>query len=114
MALTPESLVTSLHQHLDRHTNLLPALHAQLGLPQSALQQELQHLQETLLKVVDGQLVARQKDVDDWMQKCEGIERDCIEMVKCVGSHLKNVPSVGELRKMQVSRYKHLDHDQAH
>lgn len=103
MALTPESLIASLQQSLSHHATLLPALHAQLGLAPSALTMELEQLQSTLRDVVECQITKRRQEVDDWMGRCDGIERECLDLVACLGGHARTgQKSVGELRKVQV------------
>ncbi|KAG8904581.1 hypothetical protein FRB99_001544 [Tulasnella sp. 403] len=110
MALTPDTLLASLHQHLSHHATLLPALHAQLGLPPSALAVELEHLQTTLCEVVESQITKRQQEVNECMRRCDLVERECLELVKCLGGNARNVQSVGELRKVQIlpKRYEQL------
>lgn len=104
MALTPEALISSLQEHLAQHATLLPALHAQLGLPASILTMELEQLQDTLRGVVEGQITKRRQEVDEWMGKCDAAERECIELVASLGGNTRNLQSVGELRKVQVSQ----------
>ncbi|KAJ7868841.1 microtubule associated protein-domain-containing protein [Mycena leptocephala] len=48
--LTLTTLLNSLHTHLQSQTQLLPTLHAQLGLPPSALEDELKNLQQQLMR----------------------------------------------------------------
>jgi Ase1/PRC1/MAP65 family protein len=101
-ALTPGALLESLHFHLTSQTSLLPALHAQLGLPPSALQTELEQIRATLAEAVEAQIQKRQYEVSKWMDQCEEIEKECLDFVKALGTHAKSLPSVGELRKQQV------------
>ncbi|KAG8880514.1 hypothetical protein FRB98_005042 [Tulasnella sp. 332] len=112
MALTPESLITALQQHLAQHATLLPALHSQLGLAPSALTMELERLQTTLSDVVEGQITRRRQEVDAWMGKCKEVEAECLELVKCLGGNARSSQqqSVGELRKIQIlpRRYEQL------
>ncbi len=101
MALTPEEVLQSLNGRLSDYIKSLPALHAQLGLPGSALAVELERTQSALCDVVDAQLTARQNQVDEFMNQCSRVEKDCLDLVKCLGSNART-PSVGELRKIQV------------
>jgi Ase1/PRC1/MAP65 family protein len=108
MSLTPPSLtltsvLNSLHSHLQSQTRLLPTLHLQLGLPPSALEDELKAIQQQLMQSVESQIELRRQQVDQWMEKCEVLEKECIQYVKALGGHTKATGnSVGELRKEQV------------
>ncbi|KAL5504914.1 ASE1 [Sanghuangporus vaninii] len=106
--LTISSLLESLHNHLQTQTQLLPTLHAQLGLPQSALTDELNSLHQRLASCVEEQIDLRRQEVDKWMMKCDSVERECIRYTKALGGHTKAVSaSVGELRKQQVLPVRH-------
>ncbi|KAL5521148.1 hypothetical protein ACEPAG_9070 [Sanghuangporus baumii] len=106
--LTISSLLDSLHNHLQTQTQLLPTLHAQLGLPQSALTDELNSLHQRLASCVEEQIDLRRQEVDKWMMKCDSVERECIRYTKALGGHTKVVSaSVGELRKQQVLPVRH-------
>ncbi|TBU28439.1 microtubule associated protein-domain-containing protein [Dichomitus squalens] len=103
MSTTITSLLNSLHTHLQSQTQLLPTLHAQLGLPPTALHDELSALQQQLTQCIEGQIELRRKQVDEWMEKCGAVEDQCIRYGKALGGHLKSSgPSVGEIRKEQV------------
>ncbi|GJJ12968.1 hypothetical protein Clacol_007215 [Clathrus columnatus] len=103
MATTVESLLTSLQTYLTAQTPIIPALHAQLGLPPTALTDELAELHNALIECVDKKIDGRRKEVEDWMNKCERVEIDCIRLSKALGSHAKTLAnSVGELRKQQI------------
>lgn len=100
---TITSLLNSLHTHLQSQTQLLPTLHAQLGLPATALADDLQTLQQQLTACVEEQIDTRRKQVDEWMLKCGEVEEDCVRYSKALGGHVKAAPgSVGEVRKEQV------------
>ncbi|KAG8935183.1 hypothetical protein FRC01_007416 [Tulasnella sp. 417] len=102
-SVTPESLVASLHEHLSHHTTLLPRLHEQLGLPASQLRLELEELQTTLKQVVDGQLDRRKKEVEDWAVKCEGVERECEDLRRALGSNNRaSLVTAEEVNHIQV------------
>lgn len=102
-SLTLTSLLNSLHTHLQTQTQLLPTLHAQLGLPPTALEDELKTLQQQLMLSVDNRMDVRRKEVERWMEKCDGIEDACIRYSKALGGNIKVTgSSVGELRKEQV------------
>ncbi|CDO70098.1 hypothetical protein BN946_scf184806.g25 [Trametes cinnabarina] len=103
MSTTITSLLNSLHTHLQSQTQLLPTLHAQLGLPPTALHDELSTLQQHLTQCIESQINHRRKQVDEWMEKCAAVEDDCLRYGRALGGHLKaSGPSVGEIRKEQV------------
>ncbi|KAH8103389.1 microtubule associated protein-domain-containing protein [Cristinia sonorae] len=100
---TITSLLNSLHTHLQSQTQLLPTLHSQLGLPPTALADDLSSLQQQLTQCVEIQIDSRRKQVDEWMQKCSDVEEECIRYSKALGSHMKVVSNtVGEVRKELV------------
>ncbi|THH26729.1 hypothetical protein EUX98_g7460 [Antrodiella citrinella] len=102
-ATTITSLLNSLHTHLQSQTQLLPTLHSQLGLPPTALADDLSTLQQQLTHCVEIQIDSRRKQVDEWMQKCGEVEEQCVKYSKALGSHMKTVTiSVGEVRKELV------------
>lgn len=101
-AMTLTSLLNSLHSHLQSQTQLLPTLHLQLGLPPSALEDELKDLQEQLIQGVERQIDLRRKEVDEWMSKCDGVETVCLRYTKALGGNIKSTGiTLGELRKEQ-------------
>ena len=97
------SLLNSLHTHLQQQTQLLPALHSQLGLPHTSLADELSALEQELTVCVERQIDLRRRQVDQWMEKCAAVENDCARYSKALGGHIKVVGSgIGELRKEHV------------
>lgn len=97
------SLLNSLHTHLQSQTQFLPTLHAQLGLPATALEEELKSLQKQLIEGVERQIDMRRKEVDQWTEKCDRIEVECIRYSTALGGNIKATgSSVGELRKENV------------
>lgn len=97
------SLLNSLHTHLQTQTQLLPTLHAQLGLPPSALEDELKALEKQLMLSVEAQVEGRRGEVEKWMEKCDEIENACLRYTKALGGNTKATgSSLGELRKEQV------------
>jgi protein regulator of cytokinesis 1 len=100
--LTLTSLLNSLHSHLQSQTQLLPTLHLQLGLPPSALEDELQVIQQQLIQSVEAQIEVRRKEVEAWLEKCDAVEKECLLYAKALGGNAKSAgSSVGELRKEQ-------------
>ncbi|KAF7798089.1 hypothetical protein EIP86_009303 [Pleurotus ostreatoroseus] len=103
MSTTLTSLLNSLHTHLQSQTQLLPALHNQLGLPATALADDLSVLQKELTECVERQIDTRRREVDQWMTKCEDVEKQCIGYANALGGNGKaSGSSVGEIRKEQV------------
>ncbi|KAJ7750397.1 microtubule associated protein [Mycena maculata] len=101
--LTLTTLLNSLHTHLQSQTQLLPTLHAQLGLPPSSLEDELKLLQQQLMRSVEAQIDLRRKEVDGWIEKCEKVEAECVHYTKSLGGNVKATgSSLGELRQEKV------------
>lgn len=104
MATTVDSLLTSLQSHLTSQTPLIPTFHSQLGLPPTALTDELSELHAALVDCVDKKIDERRQEVSQWMEKCDFHESECVKLGRALGSHAKVVTSsVGELRKQHVS-----------
>lgn len=102
-SITPQTVLEALLPHLTLQTSLLPTLHVQLGLPSSALEQDLATLREALVKTVDDCVHARTTEVQAWAEKCDGVEAACIALSKALGPGAKSVgATVGELRKQSV------------
>ena len=100
MSVALTSLLNSLHSHLQSQTQLLPRLHAQLGLPPSALEDELTNLEQLLRQSVDARIDSRRKEVAEWIDKCEFVEAECMGYAKALGGNVKATGnSVSELRK---------------
>lgn len=101
--LTLTSILNSLHTHLQNQIQLLPTLHAQLGLPATALAQELETLQQQLIDGVEAPIAKRRNEVEGWMERCNEIEESCVRYTKALGGNVKATgASVGELRKETV------------
>ena len=83
------SLLDSLHTHLQQQTQLLPTLHAQLGLPPTAIEDELQSLQQQLVEGIERQIDARRKEVHAWVERCELVENECVRYSKALGGNTK-------------------------
>lgn len=97
------SLLNSLHSHLQQQTQLLPTLHAQLGLPATGLADELLALEKELTSCVERQIDLRRKQVDEWHEKCTRVEADCSNYIKALGTNIKVAgTSIGELRKEHI------------
>ncbi|KAI0041479.1 hypothetical protein FA95DRAFT_1548712 [Auriscalpium vulgare] len=93
------SLLNSLHTHLQTQTHLLPTLHAQLGLPPTALADELSDLQHALTQCVEDQIDGRRKQVQDWLARCAQVEDECHRYGVALGG---GANSVAELKKEPV------------
>jgi protein regulator of cytokinesis 1 len=97
------SLLDSLHTHIQHQTQLLPTLHAQLGLPPTAIEDELKSLKQQLVEGIERQVNVRRKEVDTWVEKCELMENECIRYSKALGGNTKVTGiSVAELKKEPV------------
>lgn len=101
--MTLTSLLNSLHTHLQSQTQFLPTLYAQLGLPPSALEDELKTLQQQLVHGVELQIDKRRKEVEHWTEKCDAIEDECVRYSKALGGNIKATgTNIAELRKEQA------------
>ncbi|EGO19906.1 hypothetical protein SERLADRAFT_442723 [Serpula lacrymans var. lacrymans S7.9] len=109
-SLTLTTLLSTLHTHLNVQTRLLPTLHVQLGLPPTALEDELQTLQHTLTRAVESQIEIRRKQVDEWYAKCDGVESECMRYSRALGTNAQvagSVAALGDLKgeKVLPNRY---------
>ena len=104
MTLQPQptitSLLNSLHTHLQTQTQLLPTLHAQLGLPPTALADELSSLQQALTRCVEDQISSRRKQVHELEERCENLESECYSYSVALGPSAKGL----EITAMELRR----------
>ena len=101
--LTITSLLDSLHTHLQTQTQLLPTLHAQLGLPPTALADELASLQKALTRCVEDQISSRRKQVHELEERCENLESECHSYSVALGSSAKGLDiTASELNREPV------------
>ena len=100
---TITSLLNSLHTHLQTQTQLLPTLHAQLGLPPTALADELSSLQKALTHCVEDQISSRMKQVHELEERCENLESECHSYSVALGPSAKGLEiTATELRREPV------------
>ncbi|KAH9975460.1 microtubule associated protein-domain-containing protein [Lactifluus volemus] len=100
---TITSLLNSLHTHLQTQTQLLPTLHAQLGLPPTALADELSSLQKALTRCVEDQISSRKKQVHELEERCENLESECHSYSIALGPSAKGLEiTATELRREPV------------
>ena len=100
---TITSLLNSLHTHLQTQTQLLPTLHAQLGLPPTALADELSSLQKALTRCVEDQISSRMKQVHELEERCENLESECHSYSVALGPSAKGLEiTATELRREPV------------
>jgi len=60
------------------------------------------------MESVECQIDSRRKEVDNWMQKCDVVENECLRYSKALGGNVKVAgSSLGELRKEQVLLRRH-------
>jgi len=101
-SLTLSTLLSALHTQLNAQTQLLPTLHAQLGLPATALEDELQTLQHTLTRAVESQIEMRMKQVEEWEAKCKEVEMGCSRYSKALGTHAKVAGSLNDIKSEKI------------
>ena len=97
---TITTLLNSLHTHLQTQTQLLPTLHAQLGLPPTALADELSSLQKALTRCVEDQISSRRKQVHELEERCENLESECHNYSIALGPSAKGL----EITAMELRR----------
>jgi protein regulator of cytokinesis 1 len=112
MTLQPQptitSLLNSLHTHLQTQTQLLPTLHAQLGLPPTALADELSSLQQALTRCVEDQISSRRKQVLELEERCENLESECHSYSLALGPSAKGMEITAmELRREPILPRRH-------
>ncbi|KAG1838148.1 hypothetical protein DFJ58DRAFT_733982 [Suillus subalutaceus] len=81
-SLTLSTLLSILQTHLNAQTRLLPTLHVQLGLPQTAPEDELQTLQHTLNKAIESRI---EENAREWSLVVLGV-RECWAHAEVAGS----------------------------
>ncbi|KAF9240057.1 microtubule associated protein-domain-containing protein [Melanogaster broomeanus] len=101
-SLTLSTLLSTLHTHLNAQTQLLPQLHAQLGLTTNALEDELQELQHTLTRAVESQIEVRRKQVEEWETKCDEVEMGCLRYSTALGTNAKVAGSLSDIKAEKV------------
>ncbi|KAF9223144.1 hypothetical protein BS17DRAFT_782435 [Gyrodon lividus] len=106
-SLSLSTLLSTLHTHLNAQTQLLPQLHAQLGLPATALEDELQELQHTLTRAVESQIDVRRKQVQEWEIKCDEVEMGCSRYFKALGTNAKVAGSLSDIKSEKVLPRRH-------
>ncbi|KIJ16234.1 hypothetical protein PAXINDRAFT_114030 [Paxillus involutus ATCC 200175] len=106
-SLTLSTLLSTLHTHLNAQTQLLPQLHAQLGLPATALEDELQELQHTLTRAVESQIDVRRKQVEEWEIKCDEVEMGCSRYSRALGTNAKVAGSLSDIKAEKVLPRRH-------
>lgn len=96
---TLTDLLNSLHRHLKDQIQLLPTLHLQLGLSPSALEDDFRALHAELVKGVERPVEARQKEVEEWMTRCDMVEHECMRYSKALGENVQSSSNtIEELR----------------
>jgi Ase1/PRC1/MAP65 family protein len=67
------------------------------------LEDELRSLKEKLLGCVEEQIHKREEEVNGWMERCEGVEGECMWFVRALGSSVGSLGGgIGDLRKEGV------------
>lgn len=106
-SLALSTLLSTLHTHLNAQTQLLPQLHSQLGLPATALEDELQELQLNLTRAVESQIDVRKKQVEEWEVRCEEVEIACSRYARALGTNAKVAGSLNEIKSEKVLPRRH-------
>ncbi|KAG8221510.1 microtubule associated protein-domain-containing protein [Butyriboletus roseoflavus] len=106
-SLALSTLLSTLHTHLNAQTQLLPQLHSQLGLPATALEDELQELQHNLTRAVESQIDVRKKQVEEWETKCEEVEIGCSRYAHALGTNAKVAGSLNDIKSEKVLPRRH-------
>lgn len=106
-SLALSALLSTLHTHLNAQTQLLPQLHSQLGLPATALEDELEELQHNLTRAVESQIDVRKKQVEEWETKCEEVEIGCSRYARALGTNAKVAGSLNEIKSEKVLPRRH-------
>lgn len=106
-SLALNTLLSTLHTHLNAQTQLLPQLHSQLGLPASALEDELEELQHNLTRAVESQIDVRKKQVEEWETKCGAVEIGCSRYACALGTNAKVAGSLNEIKSEKVLPRRH-------
>jgi protein regulator of cytokinesis 1 len=98
-----DTLLESLQTQIHAKTSLLPTLYSQLGLPPSALTDELTLLQNKLSECVDQVVAARQGEVDSWLERCRSVDRQIEALLKATGGSKPAYPTDLPLPKQHES-----------
>ena len=106
-SLALSTLLSTLHTHLNAQTQLLPQLHSQLGLPATALEDELEELQHNLTRAVESQIDVRKKQVEEWEAKCEEMEIGCSRYARALGTNAKVAGSLNEIKLEKILPRRH-------
>jgi len=103
-----KELLDSLVEPLTAQVHQLPAIHAQLGLPSSAIAADLDKLRVVLSDAIEAEIQQRRSEVKGWLERCDKVERDCNVLAKSTGldkSEDSPTSTISELRKIIVSDF---------
>ena len=57
---------------------------------------------------MEEQIELRRQEVDEWMRRCDVVERECSKYTKTLGAHTKILStSLGELKKQKALPVRH-------
>lgn len=87
-SLKAQEVLDSLIGVLQGQADQLPAIHARLGLPHEALEDDLDHLRKQLEVTITTLVDRRRVEVNEWERRCHAVERDCSALGKCLGGNL--------------------------
>lgn len=84
--MSVSTMLETLQTQIKAKTAELPTLYNQLGLPATALTDELNSLQERLTSCVDEVVNGRREEVREWMERCNVVEERIQSLLKATGS----------------------------
>jgi protein regulator of cytokinesis 1 len=85
--MSVSTLLESLQSRIHAQASILPGLYSQLGLPSSALTDELNELQSKLTQCVDEVIVKRRQAVEDWENRCQETESGIHKLMLSLGQN---------------------------
>lgn len=87
-SLKAQEVLDSLIGVLQSQADQLPPIHARLGLPHEALEEDLDQLRQQLETTITKLVERRRVEVNEWERRCHAVERDCSALSKCLGGDM--------------------------
>jgi protein regulator of cytokinesis 1 len=84
-SLKAQEVLDSLIGILQAQADQLPPIHARLGLPHEALEEDLDQLKQQLEITITKLVERRRIEVNELERRCHAVERDCSALGKCLG-----------------------------
>jgi hypothetical protein len=91
-------------RYLEEHLPLLTSLHATLGLPPTALDQDKIKIDAAIKAVVAGIVRERETEVEDWKEVIEVARKDVVCLEKALGNRTGGIPELGNDVSLAQSR----------